>query len=118
MLLVKISVSITSIKTISRDEYATYEMEVVVKDLEHLNKLILDLNNLPYITSVERLIMMRVLVQRCSNAKCVVNNKNISEIDNGLMLLVGFTDSDNKDTILKMVNKILILEYFLIIMVL
>ena len=31
-------------------------MEVVVRDLEHLNKLILDLNNLPYITSVERLI--------------------------------------------------------------
>ena len=53
----KISVSINSIKTISREEYATYEMEVVVKDLEHLNKLILDLNNLPYITSVERLIM-------------------------------------------------------------
>ena len=50
---------------------------------------------------------MRVLVQRCSNAKCVVNDKNISEIDNGLMLLVGFTDTDNKDTILWMVKKVL-----------
>ena len=52
----KDNASITSIKTVNRDEYATYEMEVVVRDLEHLNKLILDLNNLPYITSVERLI--------------------------------------------------------------
>ncbi len=55
---------------------------------------------------------MKVLVQRCSNAKCVVNNKNISEIDNGLMLLVGFTDTDNKDTILWMVKKILNLRIF------
>ena len=55
---------------------------------------------------------MRVLVQRCSNAKCVVNGKNISEIDNGLMLLVGFTDTDNKDTILWMVNKIINLRIF------
>ena len=55
---------------------------------------------------------MRVLVQRCSNAKCVVNDKNISEIDNGLMLLVGFTDTDNKDTILWMVNKVINLRIF------
>lgn len=55
---------------------------------------------------------MRVLVQRCSHAKCVVNNKNINEIDDGLMLLVGFTDSDNKDTILKMVNKVINLRIF------
>ena len=53
----KISVNITSIKTISRDEYATYEMEVAVNDINHLTKLLLDLKNLPYITSVERLIM-------------------------------------------------------------
>lgn len=55
---------------------------------------------------------MRVIVQRCSNAKCNVNNKTISEIDNGLMLLVGFTDSDNKDVIEKMVNKIINLRIF------
>ena len=53
---VKVNASITSIKTINRDEYATYEMEVVVKDMSHLDKLILNLSNLPYITSVERLI--------------------------------------------------------------
>ncbi len=55
---------------------------------------------------------MRVLVQRCSNAKCIVKDKNISEIDDGLMLLVGFTDTDNKETILKMVNKIINLRIF------
>ena len=55
---------------------------------------------------------MRVLVQRCSNAKCVVNNKTINEIDNGLMLLVGFTDTDNKEVVEKMVNKIINLRIF------
>ena len=55
---------------------------------------------------------MRVVVQRCSNAKCVVDNRNINEIDDGLMLLVGFTDNDNKDTIIKMVNKIVNLRIF------
>ena len=55
---------------------------------------------------------MRVLVQRCSNAKCVVEGKTISEIDNGLMLLVGFTENDNKDTILWMVKKVLNLRIF------
>ena len=54
---IKNSVNITSIKTISRDEYATYEMEVAVNDIKHLTKLLLYLNNLPYITSVERLII-------------------------------------------------------------
>ncbi len=54
---IKTNASITSIKAINRDEYATYEMEVAVNDLKQLNKLILDLNNLPYITSVERLII-------------------------------------------------------------
>lgn len=55
---------------------------------------------------------MKVLVQRCSNAKCVIDDKTISEIDNGLMLLVGFTDDDNKDTILRMVKKVLNLRIF------
>ncbi len=55
---------------------------------------------------------MRVLVQRCNNAKCVVKGKVINEIDNGLLILVGFTDNDNKDTILKMVNKIINLRIF------
>ena len=52
----KLGINITLVKTISRNEYAAYEMEVVVKDKEHLSKLLLDLNNLPYIINVERLI--------------------------------------------------------------
>ncbi len=55
---------------------------------------------------------MRVLVQRCRNANCKVNGKIVGEIDEGLMLLVGFTDTDNKDIILKMVNKIVNLRIF------
>ena len=52
----KLGVNITAIKTVSRDEYATYEMKLLVKDNEHLTKLLLDLNNLSYITSIERLM--------------------------------------------------------------
>ena len=51
-----LNINISSIKTISRDEYATYEMEILVKDKDSLAKLLLDLENLPYITSVERLM--------------------------------------------------------------
>ena len=52
----KLGVNISSITTISKSDAAIYEMEAVVKDKEHLDKLILDLDNLPYIISVERLI--------------------------------------------------------------
>ncbi len=52
----KLGININSIKTVSRDEAVIYEMEVIVKDKDNLDKLILDLNKLPYITSVERLI--------------------------------------------------------------
>lgn len=38
---------------------------------------------------------MRVVVQRVSRAKCVVNKEVISEIDKGLMLLVGFEENDD-----------------------
>lgn len=55
---------------------------------------------------------MRVLVQRCKEASCFVDNKEISYINNGLMLLVGFTENDNKDNILKMVKKVLNLRIF------
>lgn len=38
---------------------------------------------------------MRVVVQRVSRAKCVVNKEVISEIEKGLMLLVGFEENDD-----------------------
>lgn len=55
---------------------------------------------------------MKVVVQRVKNAKCEVDGKTIGEINQGLMLLVGFTDGDNIDTILKMIQKIVNLRIF------
>ena len=55
---------------------------------------------------------MRVLVQRCKKARCLVNRKTISSINEGLVLFVGFTDTDTFDTITKMVTKIINLRIF------
>ncbi|MBN2605208.1 MAG: D-aminoacyl-tRNA deacylase, partial [Bacilli bacterium] len=37
---------------------------------------------------------MRVLVQRVSEASCIVNKQVISNIEKGFLLLVGLTHSD------------------------
>lgn len=55
---------------------------------------------------------MRVVVQRVKEAKCTVNGKITGKIDNGFMILVGFTYGDNKDIIDKMVGKIVNLRIF------
>ena len=55
---------------------------------------------------------MRVVVQRAINAKCTVDNKITGSIDKGLMLLVGFTEGDNIDTIKYMCKKIVNLRIF------
>lgn len=55
---------------------------------------------------------MRVLVQRCKNGFCSIRGEKIASIDRGLVLLVGFTDGDSKDTIDWMVNKICNLRIF------
>ena len=55
---------------------------------------------------------MRVLVQRCSRAKVIVDNKTVGEIKNGLMLLVGFTEGDNSENIDYMVDKVINLRIF------
>jgi D-tyrosyl-tRNA(Tyr) deacylase len=55
---------------------------------------------------------MRVIVQRCSNAKCIIDNKVFSEIDFGYMLLVGFTKGDDENKISKMIKKIINLRIF------
>ena len=49
---------------------------------------------------------MKVIVQRVSKAKCIVDKKTTGEIENGFMLLVGFTNGDNLETINYMVKKI------------
>lgn len=55
---------------------------------------------------------MRVVVQKCLKASCKVNNEIVSSIGNGLMLLVGFTEGDNSETIKYMVNKIVHLRIY------
>ena len=55
---------------------------------------------------------MRVVVQRSLKARCLVEGKNVGEIDKGLMVLVGFTEGDNKESIDYMVKKIVNLRIF------
>lgn len=55
---------------------------------------------------------MRVLVQRSNNASVTVDGKIYSQIPNGLVLLVAFTEGDNIDTIKYMVKKIINLRIF------
>ena len=55
---------------------------------------------------------MRVVVQRAIDAKVEVNKKIVGHIDNGLVLLVGFTNTDTSKEIDWMVNKILNLRIF------
>lgn len=42
--------------TMTKDEFTIYEVDLIVKNLEHLTKIILELQKLNYITKVERLI--------------------------------------------------------------
>lgn len=55
---------------------------------------------------------MRVIVQRVLEASVTIKNKKVGEIGRGVMLLVGFTEGDNSETIRKMVDKILKLRIF------
>ncbi len=49
---------------------------------------------------------MRVIVQRVNHASVTVDEKVVGKINNGYMLLVGFTYGDTLDNILAMVKKI------------
>ena len=55
---------------------------------------------------------MRVLVQRCDKANVKVDNKIVGQIDKGMMILVGFTDTDNSTNIDYMVDKVLNLRIY------
>lgn len=55
---------------------------------------------------------MRVVVQRVSKAFVSVNNEVVGSIDEGLMLLVGFTQDDTLENIDYIVNKVLNLRIF------
>ncbi len=55
---------------------------------------------------------MKVIVQKCENAKVRVKDKIVGSADFGLMLLVGFTLEDNEQILEKMARKIVNLRIF------
>lgn len=55
---------------------------------------------------------MKVVVQRSKKSSVSVSEKIVNEIDNGMVLLVSFTQEDTIDNILKMTKKIANLRIF------
>lgn len=55
---------------------------------------------------------MRVIIQRCKESEVKVNDKIVGKIDHGYVILVGFTQGDNKELVKKMANKIINLRIF------
>jgi D-tyrosyl-tRNA(Tyr) deacylase len=55
---------------------------------------------------------MIIVAQRCSSAKVLINKKAFSEIQSGLLLLIGLEKGDDQKDIFKMVNKIINLRVF------
>lgn len=55
---------------------------------------------------------MQVVIQKVQSANCVVDNLEISKINQGFMILVGFTKGDNLAVISKMCKKIANLRIF------
>lgn len=56
---------------------------------------------------------MRVVLQVVKHASCTIDEKLFSSIGEGFLLLVGFTNGDNEDTIRKMIDKIVSLRVFM-----
>lgn len=50
------NISIESIKTIGKEDGFIYEGSIYVRDVTHLNKLLLEYEKTPYISRVERLM--------------------------------------------------------------
>lgn len=55
---------------------------------------------------------MKVVVQRSKKSSVSVSEKIVNEIDNGMVLLVSFTQGDTIDNIMKMTKKIANLRIF------
>ncbi len=55
---------------------------------------------------------MKIVVQRSKEASCIVEGKTIGSISHGLVLLVGFTEGDSKETIDYLAKKVLNLRIF------
>lgn len=55
---------------------------------------------------------MRALIQRVCKAECQVDGKIISKIKHGLLVFVGFSQTDDSNNVLKMCEKIKKLRIF------
>ena len=55
---------------------------------------------------------MRIVLTTVLEASVTINGKMVGHINKGFLLLVGFTDGDNKETVEKMVDKLLSLRVF------
>lgn len=55
---------------------------------------------------------MKVVIQRCKNASVEIDNKIYNKIDNGFMILCGFTDGDTSEDIDYIVKKTVNLRIF------
>lgn len=55
---------------------------------------------------------MRLVIQRSKEASVTVSNKVVGQINEGLVILVGFTDGDNEKVIDKMISKVINLRIF------
>ena len=55
---------------------------------------------------------MRVLIQKVNSAKVIVDKKIVGDIENGILIYVGFSSDFNEDKLNWIVNKILSLKIF------
>ncbi len=55
---------------------------------------------------------MKVVIQRVSEAKVIVDEKTLGQIDQGLCLLVAFADEDTEETLEYMARKIANMRIF------
>ena len=55
---------------------------------------------------------MRVVLTTVNSASVTISGKMAAKINRGFLLLVGFTDGDDRETVAKMVDKILSLRVF------
>lgn len=58
------------------------------------------------------LIFMRAVIQRVSKSSVTIEDKVVSEIENGVLILLGFENEDNDDDIEWLSNKIANLRIF------
>lgn len=55
---------------------------------------------------------MKVVIQRVSHASCTVDGEIIGQIQDGLLLLVGFNREDDASVLPKMIRKIVNMRIF------